>query len=545
MLAIQVFDPAFHTGLSLWLQAPLFLLLLLVAGREWLRHRSRPLPRRSHLALAGLIPLVLALVLPQADYHFSGHEGAYAELLSGVMPQTADLSSHRTFALPAGLAWAMGRLLPERLALTLWLVGNRVALGLLLVLAAESSATLYRRLWAGDSEVHSQAGGQLAGLLALAALCLSPSLLGWSATGFAIVPALALGLLSLRLGLGGRPALALAFGALALGTRMETAPLVLAGLLLCPADRWRASADRSEFAGLCAGLGLFALQALTLSQKSAGPPLEGSASGVAVALENLGNLSLGGPVLSPGAASLGLLLVLGLAFGQPLGSVGLGRIGGRWEGVVLGLALAAALAQPLFLVDVGARHLQPAVLLAILLLAPSAVAAWNQRSRNRSVLRVICVLLGGALLVPGLLGLRELDLRYMTGFAAVPSAWHPVLAQAPRGSASDILGSSCYTVLPGGGQSWEGAADTMDVREVHRAAQQRLLGRCVLWGVDNDFEFSGDTRAERLDRAVRTLELAPVAWLDPPPRGDRPWVVLRSEPSPGYAAVRSVPKGNR
>jgi len=500
----------------LWVQGPLFVLLLLVASRAWLRQRPFYLPPRFLIALALGLPVLVGLVLPLSDYHFSGHEGAYAELLSGVLPDQADLTSHRTFALPAGLAWGIGKLLPQEIGETLWLLGNRAALALVLLLLADTSYLLHRRFSSGDEQAPTKIEASVAGMLALAAGCLTPPLLGWSATGFAVVPALALGLLCLRLGLAGRPGFVLAFGAFALATRMETAPLVLAGLLLCPPAVWRRSGDGPRLPGLCAGLALFSFEALILSQKSAGLPIEDADRGPSVALENIGNIALGGPVLGALAGAVGLLVILRFVSSGAMRS-------GRRELTILGVAAAAALVQPLFLVDVGARHLLPAVVLVILLVAPCV-------SISRLRLRVLWGLWLLVLLVPGLQGLRDLDRRYMTGFEAVPFAWESALAHAPRGTASEILGNSCYSVVPRGSQNREGAADTMDVREVHRAARELSAGRCVLWVVDNDFEFSGDTRAERLDRAVRTLELQPVAWLDPPPQGDRPWVVLRSDP---------------
>ena len=512
----------------LWIQAPLFVLLLLVATRSWL---SRPppasvLPRRL-MGVALVVPILLGFALPGSDYHFSGHEGAYAELLAGALPERADLTSHRTFALPAGLAWAFGKVLPERLAEVIWLGGNRAALAVVLLLLAEGSYSLHLRSWPPDEGRSQESGPELAGGLAILAACTTPPLLGWSATGFAVVPALALGLLSLRLGLAGRPGFVLAFGACAIATRMESAPLVLAGLLLCPAAVWRDSLRRDRLAGVGAGLGLLVLQVLTLVLKTARLPVEEGTGGAAVAIENLSNLPLGGPVL--GALAGGLAAALVFRVGWP-----------RQTFAALGLGTAAALGQPLLLVDLGARHLLTAVVLTVLLAAPSASRALLRRG---VLLRAVAAAWLLAVLLPGIAGVLDLDRRYMTGFDAVPRGWDTALAGAPRGSAEQVLQSSCHIVMPGGGAFREGAADTMDVREVHLAARALSGGRCVQWVVENDFEFSGDTRAERLDRAVRTIGLRPEAWLDPPPRGGRPWVVLRADPPAGYASVRPATEG--
>jgi hypothetical protein len=80
--------------------------------------------------------------------------------------------------------------------------------------------------------------------------------------------------------------------------------------------------------------------------------------------------------------------------------------------------------------------------------------------------------------------------------------------------------------MPGGEDIWAGASDSGDVREIHNGALSQRDGQCLLWAVATDIEFSGDASAERLDRAVHTLGLVPVGWLDPPPLGDSPWMVL-------------------
>ena len=144
-LAVKLLDPAFHSTWSLWLQAPLFLCLTLLAAVTWLRRARRPLPEGAFLVLAVLFPLAIAVLLPQGEYHFSGHEGAYGELLAGGLPELGDLAGHRTFALPAGVAWALGQVLPEGRAIAVWLAVNRMALGLVLLLLADSCFLIHRR----------------------------------------------------------------------------------------------------------------------------------------------------------------------------------------------------------------------------------------------------------------------------------------------------------------------------------------------------------------------------------------------------------------
>jgi len=305
---------------------------------------------------------------------------------------------------------------------------------------------------------------------------------------------------------------------------MESAPFVLAAVLLCPAAAWRSGFNGAGIAGLCGGGGLLGLQVLTLANKTARLPVEEGTGGLAVGLENLANIPLGGAALTPLAGGLAVaLVVFGGLFGVRRGQTS----------VALGLAVAVALVQPLLLVDLGARHLLPAVLLVVLLVVPAATFALLGRAVLGKGLAVVWLL---SVVLPSTGGLRDLDRRYMAGFDAVPIAWEKPLATAPRGAAEEFLQSTCYVVMPGGKQFREGAGDTMDVREVHRAAGELREGRCVQWLVENDFEFSGDTRSERLDRAVRTLGLVPVAWIAPPPRGDQDWVVLRAEPKSGYAS---------
>lgn len=520
-LAVRLVDASFHASWSLWIQWPLFLLVGFFAGRVLFRVGRELRLGRVAWALIVALPLVLAVLLPQSSYHFSGHEGAYSELLAGELPDATDLTGHRTFALPAGLSWGMGQVLGERSAQSLWLVGNRLALPLCL-LALAWSGLLSRRRQAGalGEKLEESGGGLLACAVILGAVS-TPALLGWSATGFAILPALSLGLLSLTAGLAGRPAVALALGALALGCRMETAPLLMAALLIPDRAAWRSLGRGRGLAGLCAALGLFALHAFTLSQKRSELPVEDLRPDPSVFLENLLAVPLGGPWLGPAALALGALLVAWRLVG---GGDRRGQLG-------LLVGLAVALLQPLFLVDVGARHFLPAVCLLLLLAVPAAARAWTLGGSGLSPLRVLAVLLGVAVVVPGLIGAKSLVQRYMTGFDAVPPAWRQTADEGGRGTAEDLLQDRCYLVLPGGADTWRGSRDSRDVREVHRAALALGAGWCVQWVIDTDMEFSGDTRAERFDRAVHTLGLRPARWLDPPPDGGPPWLVLEAGPS--------------
>jgi hypothetical protein len=44
--------------------------------------------------------------------------------------------------------------------------------------------------------------------------------------------------------------------------------------------------------------------------------------------------------------------------------------------------------------------------------------------------------------------------------------------------------------------------------------------------VGGNAEFSGDTRSERLDRAIRVLDLVPVGWVDPAPGPEARWMLF-------------------
>ncbi len=71
-----------------------------------------------------------------------------------------------------------------------------------------------------------------------------------------------------------------------------------------------------------------------------------------------------------------------------------------------------------------------------------------------------------------------------------------------------------------------GASEGGDVREVHNSVLARREGQCVRWAFADEVEFSGSASAERVDRAIHTLDLEPVGWLDPPPHGKKPWIVF-------------------
>jgi len=503
--AILLVGESFHRSWALWLQAPVVLLVAILTARSVLAAVRSMAWSRPAIALAVAAPLLVAVLLPQAEYHFAGHEGAYGELLDGDLPETGDLSGHRTFAVPAGLAWAIGQGLPGEGARSFWLVANRASLTLLLLALGFAAATL-----AGDDPD----ARRRAMLLAVGGALACPPLLGWSATAFFVVPGLALGALALALGLARHPAAALAWGALALASRMETAPLLGAAVLAAGWPAWRELPRSRQGSGALAGaLGVLAWQTFGLSQKRSELPLEDVRPDPTVILENLSAIPLGGPWLAP----LALVLVVVITM--------LATRRGRADAVVA-LAAGVALVQPVLLVDVGARHFLPAVALVVVLASAAAVRALGADATSPTAARALGALLVVVVLGPAGPGTRDLVARYMHGEASYPATWVEAADAGGSGPASERLRDECYLVVPRGREAWRGTYDSEDVREVHRAALALGAGWCVQWAVGGDAEFSGDTRAERLDRAIRVLDLAPTGWVDPAPGGDARWMIL-------------------
>ena len=157
----------------------------------------------------------------------------------------------------------------------------------------------------------------------------------------------------------------------------------------------------------------------------------------------------------------------------------------------------------------GRRPQPAAVLLALLFLVPFAVLAGRD--------------------------LLDLRWRYVAGQDGYLPRWEAQADKGLRGSVDEILEpSGCYVVLPHGERTWRdlglkpplGASEGDDVREIHNSAKALRNNQCVRWGFAGEVEFSGSASAERVDRAIHTLGLKPVGWLDPPPGGGRPWILF-------------------
>jgi hypothetical protein len=435
------------------------------------------------LGLALAAPLLLAAWLPQSEYHFAGHEGAYGELLDGGWP-AEDLASHRIFPVPSSVAAVVGRVLPPDVGRSLWLILNRGSLSLVLLGVGWAAGLLAVR--------RGQESERATLLAVLGALSVAP-LLGWSATAFAIVPAVSAGSLSLAFGIARRPAACLAWGALALGTRMESSVLLLAGALAAwPSIRAALSVRKAALAGAIA---VFVIEAVSLAGKRAELPLESTAPDGLVLLENLRCLALGGSWFTLWAvAGLVGLIVARRA-----------DLSSAWP-LLAGLAIA--LIQPLGLVDVGARHLIPAALLICVLVAGLSPG-------DRGLFWALALL--APALMYGVVGVEQLGHRYAAGPDAHLPSWVAAADTGKKGPLSALVDPDCYLVLPGGEEDHPGAASTGDVREIHNAALELAAGSCVQWAVHTGAEFVGDTAAERFDRARLVLGLKPAGWVE---RGD-------------------------
>lgn len=466
----EFIDPA--RTWALWLQLPLLLAVLMASG-DALREAWAEVRPGWGPVLASLfaVATVFAL-LPWSAVPWSGHEEHYRELLSGLPAEPGSLESTNTFPFPSGIAWVMGTLLPASVADTLWRLGNRLALAPALLLMGAIAARLV-----SESDLRAR---DRARWIAFAGGLLAVPLLGWSTTHFAVVPAFVLGALALLLALGGHAGVALAWAVLAFATRMEHAAVVLVCPLLALAAQPRQNPGASW---LVAGL-VAACQGLFYATKHGGLP---GVPNPAIAVENLGNVPLGGPWFGWPVLIAAVTLVL-------VGPVIRSRVG-----VAMGLGLLLCVAQVTTIVDLGARHFLPATLLLVPLLAASVA----QRSRRLLVL----------LPLPVITLLALADLRHRVVETEEPGAPRSLHDDLPTLSLEE-LDTTCILALPGGEATRPGAWDAFDVGNVHYARQEMSAsGACVRWATLPEWGFAGDTRMEYLDRAVRTLTLKPVGWI--------------------------------
>ncbi|MBN94670.1 MAG: hypothetical protein CL928_11460 [Deltaproteobacteria bacterium] len=520
----------FASTWGLWVQVVLLLAVLTTTYKPF-RDQLRKLPGSWPVLLLGVVGAAgSALALPQAWYHFAGHEGTYGLLLLGERPPAEDLGSYGSMPVPAGIAWALGALSPGIAMQQLWLALNRLAV-VVVILCVGEAANCWARggMLVGPSAGDAGLSGRHSALLAAFCALLAVPLFGWSATGFFVVPGLAMGALSVLFSLSSRPVTALVWAALAMGSRMEMAPFVLFALLVPGLSGWRRAL--AEVSGVRWGVALVVVgvEGFLLATKKARLPVDSFTLDASIVGENLASIPLGGPWFQWPVLVLSALFVLWRwRPAQP-----------RRATLAWLVAFVAAVLQPLSLIDVGARHFLPATVLGLPVLAV-AMASNQSSGRFGSRLGARWSFLGGAgwawsvaslLMVLvfslALAAAQGLSHRYVAGFEGFPDRWRALADAGRRGSLDAVLEpSGCYVALPGGERIWKGASDSGDVREIHNGALALREGQCVRWAVATDVEFSGDTSAERLDRAIHTLGLAPVGWLDPPPHGTEPWMVF-------------------
>lgn len=496
----ELIDP--HRTWALWMQLPLLFCVVAVTARQ-VREGFRSSDVDVPVVVAALLAVTgVFLFAPWESVPWSGHEEHYRELLLGGPAEEGSLESTNAFPFASGIAWAMGNVLPGPIADALWRLGNRLALAAALLAMAACAGLL------------SDSRRSTAALLLVPLACASVPLLGWSTTGYAVVPAMAMAGLALLLALRGDGAGALAWAGLAVATRMEWAALLVGVLLISIA---KGALRRRDPRWLMTGLVLGAEGLFTLS-KHGGLPGRPSPS---IALENLGNVPLGGAWF--GWGSLAIVLVIAVAAAPKALRGGLGA--------AMGVAVVASLVQLVTVVDLGARHLLPATLLIVPVVA-AALASGGPRLRW-----VLGGLLAGALATGFVSDVRALHHRVTD--AEQPGVLpHQARAADAAGAAPprERLDPNCIVALPGGAM---GAWDSFDVGNVHYARLEQRAGACVQWAVQTEVAFSGDTRLEFLDRAVRTLDLRAAGWLSIP--GER-WLLLQSgEVSPGGAPMTREP----
>ena len=359
-------------------------------------------------------------------------------------------------------------------------------------------------------------GARPAWLVVLLALASVP-LAGWSATGYFLVPALAAGACALLLAVRGQGSLAVLWAVLALGSRMELGLVLLAVLALVPMTGWKRDLRASGRIHLAVAVPALAVELFFLATKKARLPVDSFTVDASILLENLLNIPLGGVLFEP------LMLVFAIV---TVCVAGLGLRSQR-SLTVFAVAFVLALLQPMLLIDVGARHFLPAMILGLPLLALALSRLLTSSSTHRPVSIAALGLLVALVAVPACRGYADLQHRYVAGHDAYLTSWLLRADRGVRGSIDEVLEpSGCYVVMPGGESIWKGASEGGDVREVHNSLLALREGQCVRWVFANEVEFSGSASAERVDRAIHTLGLEPLGWLDPPPFGVRPWMVF-------------------
>ena len=483
-----------HRSWALWMQIPLLLCVIMITARQLHAAFRSSGVDVSAVVAALLVVTGVFLFAPWESVSWSGHEEHYRELLRGGPAEEGSLESTNAFPFASGVAWAMGSVLPGAMADTLWRLGNRLALAFVLLTMAASAGLLSERRRAATA------------LWLIPLTCASVPLLGWSTTGYAVVPAMAMAGLALLLALRGDAAGALAWAGLAVATRMEWAALLVGVVFVSIARGPLRFRDPRWFV---TGSVLLAEGLFTIS-KHGGLP---GRPNLSIALENLGNVPLGGAWFEWTSLAVVTATVFITAPNALRGSLGVAMAG----------AVAVSFIQLITVVDLGARHLLPATLLLVPVVAASLL---DDERPTRWLLRA---LLATALTTNFVSDARALHHRVteteQPGVLPAQARASDAIGAAPP---EELLDPNCIVALPGGAM---GAWDSFDVGNVHYARLEQRAGACVQWAVQTEVAFAGDTRLEFLDRAVRTLSLRPAGWVRVP--GER-WLLLQSgEVRPG------------
>ena len=426
-------------------------------------------------------------LLPPTAYVPGGHEGLY---LLAAASQPVDPGAEGPFG-TMPVAFALARacgLVGGRTGELLWLALNRLALPVAVVAAAGIAHA------AAPSSTGDRAG-RLGALVAAAAVVACLPLAAWSAPGFFVGPAAAAAGIALLLAAHGRPALALGWGAVAVGGRLETLPLAAVALLGAVAVRRLLRTRRGPPGPVLIALALAGVVAYDLAARGR-PPVDGAIPAPDLLALNLGALPLGGPLFSPAAAAGGVLLLLVSTLATTGPRRDPRRRRGAWIGVMLVLGVLAVIAAVSPLVDLGSRHFVPAALAAAAL---GGVAAARSAGFGRLMLGGVAVVVavGVARGVPVLLD------THAAGHARAARAWAPEPLPGGAMIRCTLLREGA---APGPGIAAFTGAELLEVR--------RSASPCVVVDVPDAHVFRGDARADRLGRARLLFGLRPATFED-------------------------------
>lgn len=476
----------------------------LPGGRDSLEPGTWP----SHtlaLAAPGLVATLLGLLLfPPARYYWGGHELSYFAALTGDHTRSPPPSPWGTMPVPTLLAPALS-VFGAGPALWIWALAQRASPWL-----ASVAVGLTLR---GIGVNHATA------LLGTSLAATAPLLILWSATGYFLAPAAALSTCAFAYASRGRAAATAVWGTLAILTRLESAPVVIAAAAL-------AALRRSPSGGWPPSIGLlapFGTVATLLVQRGDVGTLGTPATALVPA--NLTAMTgAGGPVLS-----VGLALLVGAAalsaprfassrpdFRRPLPAITATAL----------LAMVGQVLQPLVLADFGARHLVGVGPMFAILLA----LGWHC---SQGWPRVLVAM--STLCCAGADSSRLIDLcqRYATDIDHLPSRWSRVLRGGPAWTPAELASSGCLLAVPGGHVAIPNALDVNGIADGWRARDAAASGRCVLVAAGSGLGYVGDTRAERIDTLVQTLGLVPAGRVEGTPVDEDPWLLF----GPGDSAL--------